>query len=107
MLKKTLVIATATFISFLFASDKTRIAIQNIEAKSGVDPNAAATVTDLLSSELVSLRRFDVVDRKNMESIMKEQALQQGGCTDQACAVKLGNLLNVQKMVVGSLSKLG
>ncbi|MBL8994774.1 MAG: hypothetical protein JNM63_15615 [Spirochaetia bacterium] len=106
MLKKSFIII-AILTTALFASDKTRIAIQNISAKAGVDPNAAATVTDLLSSELVSLRRFDVVDRKNMESIMKEQALQQGGCTDQACAVKLGNLLNVQKMVVGSLSKLG
>ncbi len=97
-----------TLISALaMGADKTRIAILNIEAKPGVDPNAAATLTDLLGSELVSLQRFDVVDRKNMEALMKEQSLQQSGCSDQACAVKLGNILNVQKMVVGSLSKLG
>jgi TolB-like protein len=89
------------------AADKTRIAVMGLDAKNGVDANTAGTISDLLGSELVSLKKFDVVDRANMDKIMKEQALQQGGCSDQACAVKLGNILNVQKMVVGSVSKLG
>jgi hypothetical protein len=38
---------------------------------------------------------------------MKEQAYQQSGCTDQSCAVKLGNILNVQKIAAGSVTRLG
>ncbi len=78
-----------------------------LDAKNGVDANTAGTITDLLGSELVSLKKFDVVDRANMDKLLKEQSLQQSGCSDQACAVKLGNILNLQKMVVGSVSKLG
>jgi len=40
-----------------------------------------------------------------MTKILAEQAIQQTGCTDQDCAVKLGRLLNVQRMLVGSLGK--
>jgi TolB-like protein len=93
--------------SFAPAADKTRIAVMSLVAKAGVDPNTASTITDLLSGELVSLKKFDVIDRANLDKVMREQALQQSGCSDQACAVKLGNILNVQKLVVGSVSKLG
>lgn len=95
------------FVSIAPAADKTRIAVMSLVAKAGVDPNTAATITDLLSGELVSLKKFDVIDRANLDKVMREQALQQSGCSDQACAVKLGNILNVQKLVVGSVSKLG
>ena len=49
--------------SFAPAADKIRIAVMNLVAKAGVDPNTASTITDLLSGELVSLKKFDVVDR--------------------------------------------
>lgn len=95
------------FASSLMAADKTRIAVMGFVAKPGVDPNTASTVSELLSGELVALKKFDVIDRANLDKIMREQALQQSGCSDQACAVKLGNILNVQKLVVGSVSRLG
>ncbi len=94
-------------LSPLHASDKTRVAVVNLVAKSGISEATAATVTDLLTGELVGLKKFDVVDRANLNKVLKEQALQQSGCTEQACAVKLGNILNVQKLIVGSISKLG
>lgn len=95
------------FVTGLVAAEKTRIAVVNFVAQPGVDPNMAATITDLLTGALVNLKKFDVVDRANMDRVMREQALQQSGCTEQACAVKLGNILNVQKLVVGKVSKLG
>jgi len=39
-----------------------------------------------------------------MDRILAEQAFQQTGCTSSECAVKLGKLLNVHKMVVGEYS---
>lgn len=105
------IFAPLLFLITLFVSgwtaDKTRIAILALEAKPGVDEGTVSTIGDLLAGELVSLRRFDVIDRKNMQAILREQALQNSGCTESACAVKLGNILNVQKMVVGNVAKLG
>jgi TolB-like protein len=91
----------------LYSSEKTRIAVLPVEAKTGVDPSVAVAVSDLLGQELVNLRKFTVVERMLLQQVMKEQALQQSGCTEQSCAVKLGNLLNVQKIVAGSVTRLG
>ena len=40
-----------------------------------------------------------------MQKVLMEQAFQNTGCTSSECAVKLGKVLNVQKMVVGSFGK--
>ena len=38
---------------------------------------------------------------------MKEQTVQQSGCADTSCAVELGKLLSADKILVGTLNKLG
>jgi hypothetical protein len=72
----------------------------------GVSASDAAVIADMLRSELVKDRRFNVVEKQNMEKILTEQAFQQSGCTSEECAVKIGKLLNVQRMIVGSFGKL-
>ena len=42
-----------------------------------------------------------------MESILTEQGFQMSGCTSTECAVEAGKLLGVQKMIGGSVGKLG
>ena len=97
----------SVLLSVVLGADKTRIAVMAFEAKTGVAADTAATVGDLLSTALINLKRFEVLDRANIDKVLKEQALQNSGCTASACAVKLGNVLNVQKMVVGSVARLG
>ena len=42
-----------------------------------------------------------------MDTILKEQTLQQTGYTSTECAIEVGRLLNVKIMILGSLDKLG
>jgi hypothetical protein len=42
-----------------------------------------------------------------MESILQEQGFQLSGCTSTECAVEAGKLLGVEKMVTGSVGKIG
>jgi len=42
-----------------------------------------------------------------MDEILTEQGFQQSGCTTTECAVEVGKMLNVQKMVSGTIGKLG
>jgi TolB-like protein len=86
---------------------KTTIAVLTMESKGGVSPSEAATLTDRLGSMLVNTNAFTVVDRSKMEEILREQGFQQTGCTSTECAVEVGKLLNVQKMVSGSIGKIG
>jgi len=80
------------------------VAVADLGAQ-GVSPSDAAIASDWLRNELVTARAFVVVERQQMERVLAEQSLQQTGCTTESCAVKLGRLLNVQRMIVGSFGK--
>jgi len=80
------------------------VAVANLKPE-GVSASDAAVIADLLRGELVSAG-LQVVEKSNMDKVLVEQAFQQTGCTSAECAVKLGKLLNVQQMVVGSFGKL-
>ncbi len=81
------------------------IAVSELGAE-GVSASDSAVIAELLRNRLVNQGGISVVEKKNMDKIMGEQAFQQTGCTNQECAVKLGKLLNVQGIVVGSFGKL-
>jgi len=67
----------------------------------------ASAISGFVRSAFVKAGVYNVVDKSNMDRILAEQAFQQSGCTDSECAVKLGKLLNVRKMVVGEYTVLG
>lgn len=94
-------------VSFVFSAEKTRIAILDLQEKAGVNAVTAQAASEILRSELGATQRFLVVDRQNMEAVLAEQAFQSTGCTDQSCVVELGNILNVQSMLSGSVIKVG
>jgi hypothetical protein len=54
----------------------------------------------------VNTGAFIVLERGKMENILREQGFQQSGCTITECAVRVGRMLNVQKMVGGSIGRL-
>jgi hypothetical protein len=85
--------------------EKVNIAVATLEPQ-GVSAADAAVISDRLRSEMVKTGAFNVVEKQNMEKILSEHAFQQTGCTSQECAVKLGRILNVKKMVVGSFGQL-
>lgn len=66
----------------------------------------ASIVEGFLRTALVGGGLFNVMDRDNMDAVLAEQKFQNSGCTEQQCAVEMGKLLNVSRMLVGSLSKL-
>ncbi len=93
------------FSSNLYSAGKTRIAILDLEAKN-VPRATASAVTDMITTEIVNTGAFEVVERNQMDGILKEQGFQQSGCTDQSCAVKIGKLISARKILIGSVSKL-
>lgn len=108
MIKKVLICITAIIISITTAqsAEKMRLAVMDLQPK-GVSKMYAATISDLLRSELVDTGQFIVIERSQMAQILKEQELQQTGCTDNACAVEMGKLLSANKMLVGEVNQLG
>ena len=114
MLKKTLCLYLAwalvffTFPVKILSQNPERIpvAILDLEGR-GISDLEAATLPDRLRSEMVTVGAFVVVERGQMEMLLEEQGFQQTGCTSAECAVEVGKLLGVQKMITGSIGKLG
>jgi len=105
--KKNLILSGVLLITFLFSEEtKKNVGILKFQSK-GLSTMEADIATDIFRNELVDNGKFQVLDRNNMQAILKEQEFQQTGCTDTACAVKLGKLLNMQFMINGTLLKAG
>ena len=87
---------------------KINVAVINLKAGSGVSEGECELITDRLRTELFNTRKVNVMERSQMQEILKEQGFQQSGaCTDDACLVEMGQMLGVQSLVIGSLGKLG
>jgi hypothetical protein len=65
----------------------------------------ASGLTDRLREALLKSGQFTLVDRSNMDAVLDELALQQTGCTSQECAVQVGRILGVRKIIVGKVTK--
>ncbi|MFA5858072.1 MAG: CsgG/HfaB family protein [Elusimicrobiota bacterium] len=91
--------------SNIFSADKPNIAIAEFAARNVSEVDAVA-ISDIIRIELVRINQFNIIERKNMESILKEQMFQLQGCTDQECAVKMGRILNANLMVIGTVFKI-
>ncbi len=83
------------------------IAVLDLDIAKAIPSEARISLSDLLREKLVNTGRFRVVDRNNMDKILKEQGFQLQDCTSKECAVQVGRLLGVEKMVSGNVTKLG
>jgi len=87
---------------------KLTISVMDLNVTSGLSPQEVSMLTDKLLNEFVNLKFYKVVERSKRDEILKEQGFQQSGACDQgACLVEAGQLLGVQKMVGGTIGKLG
>ena len=81
----------------VYSAEKMRIVVMSLKAD-GVADRTARTVTNMLRTEFINIGRFTVVERAQMDAILKEQGLQQTGCTDQECAVQIGKLMSAKTL---------
>lgn len=84
------------------------ISVMNLKAGSDISFDCALVLTDRLLVELARTTRFDVTERSRRDEILREQAFQQtGACDEASCLSKIGKFLGVQKMVGGTIGKIG
>ena len=88
------------------ALDKMSIAVMDLEPQ-GVDSSIARTLSEIMRTELLNTGRFKVLERAQMDRIIAEMKLQQTGLTDTENAAQLGKLLNVEKLIIGSVGRMG
>ncbi|MDI6739844.1 MAG: CsgG/HfaB family protein [Candidatus Edwardsbacteria bacterium] len=89
------------------AAKKTAVAVMSLRGSAIADADARF-LTERLNIELQRTGIYDVLERDKMDEILKEQGFQQtGACDETACLVEAGRLLPVEKMIGGSVGKIG
>lgn len=103
---KLLPIIFSTLFLAALASAQTNVAVIPLDAK-GVSEIEASVLTERLALELFRTGRFTVLERGKMEEILTEQDFQLSGCVSEECLVEVGQLLGVESMMAGSVSRIG
>ncbi|MGL1900488.1 MAG: hypothetical protein OCC49_00030 [Fibrobacterales bacterium] len=66
------------------------------------------SITIKMMSELNNLQTYRVMERTLMNEILAEQGFQQSGaCDESECAVEIGRLVAVDKIIAGTVSHIG
>jgi len=73
----------------------------------GVSQQEARSLSQRLTSEMIKLEVYQVLERSEMKRLLDEQKLQSSGCVSTQCAVDIGKMLGAKYMVVGSVNKVG
>jgi TolB-like protein len=90
------------------AAKKTRLAVLAIKAE-GVEPSLASTVDETLTADLAKSGKYEVIGRSEIEAMAGYQGERMKlGCTgDNGCLAEIGGALGVDRLVFGSLGKVG
>jgi curli biogenesis system outer membrane secretion channel CsgG len=114
-------VASLVFVSFVFASiasaqTKKRIAVMDFEYGTvrsavasifGTDQDVGKGIADLLVEKLVTSGVYSLIERKALDKILAEQNFSNSDRADPASAAKLGKLLGVDAILIGSITQFG
>ena len=81
-----------------------RVAVIDV-VTANLNPAAQNEIADLFSTQLMQ-RGFSVVERAQISKVMAEQDFQHGGATNEAEAVKIGQILNTDAILMANVPEL-
>lgn len=74
----------------------------------GVGADEPKVLADRFRVELFRRHVYRLLERSEVDKILKEQGFQKSGACDQSeCAVDVGKLLGVRRMIIGVVSRIG
>jgi TolB-like protein len=83
------------------------IAVLPLEAK-GISKEECDLLTDALVVSFQDAAKYQVMERSQINMVLKEQGFAtSGACDSSDCSVQIGKLLTVNKIITGSIGKLG
>jgi curli biogenesis system outer membrane secretion channel CsgG len=95
---------------------KKRVAVMNFDygtvkttvaAIFGTDQDVGKGITDLMVQKLVQDGKYSVIERSALDKIIAEQNFNNSDRADPASASKIGRILGVDTIIIGSITKFG
>lgn len=92
----------ACLFGYSFAQSAPKIAILTIQGDQSSTQAQQQAITERLQAELIATSKFVVLDRNQIDMILKEQGFTNSGiCDNSECQVQIGQLLGVEKIITG------
>src|SRR4030042_4433444 len=103
-MKKSTLFFTIICCTWVMAQEKPNIAILDLDG-SGSSKEDLKGLTNRFQTEIFKTEKFTVLERAKIDALLEEQHFQATGCTELACAVEIGRMLNVELVVVGNVDR--
>ncbi len=116
MNRLTLVCLLACLLPVSLAAQKRRVAVMNFDyapvhssvmSLFGSDQDVGKGIADVLVQKLVQGGTYSVIERKAIDKIVTEQNFSNSDRADANSAAKLGRLLGVDAIIIGSVTQFG
>jgi curli biogenesis system outer membrane secretion channel CsgG len=89
-------------------SERKMLAVVDFEDKSGYGQGRLGrSAADVLITLLFEAEQFRMIERTKIDKVLEEQKIQHSGVTDDATAVRLGRILNVDFVAYGAVTNFG
>lgn len=114
-MRKLLLVATL-LTTVLSAQDKKRVAVMNFEYGTvstyvaqifGTNQDIGKGIADMLVDRLVNDGQYSVIERKALDKLITEQNFSNSDRADPSSAARIGKLLGVDAIVIGSITEFG
>jgi curli biogenesis system outer membrane secretion channel CsgG len=111
-----ILVLCAALTSFAAAQHKKRIAVLNFDygtvqasssAMFGTNVDIGKGISDLLVQQLVTDGKYSMIERNAIDKILNEQNFANSDRVDPATAAKIGKILGVDAVVMGSITQFG
>src|SRR5213594_1643039 len=111
-----LVFAAAAVTALAAQTPKRRVAVLDFDYATlqeyvndifGRNEDIGKGIADMLVTELVRNGTYSVIERKQLDRVLGEQNFQQSGRADASTAARLGRLLGVDAIIIGSITQFG
>lgn len=88
---------------FLVSAEEPTVALRELRSES-LSQKTVTLITDRVRLELFRSKLFTVMERNEMDALIREQEIGISGlCDEMSCDVELGKMLSVDKMLTGSV----
>jgi TolB-like protein len=105
---KTIAVALILFLGATAVFSLPHVAVLDTILAAGIDPTAAMPVTDKIIEELVNSGKFTVLDRTNVEQILREKEFQlSSGIVRNEEIRQAGEYLGADYVVLANVSRVG
>ena len=88
-------------------SEKDSLAVLDLDNKGGLDGSQVILLSAAVRDEFSLSGRYEVMSPAEMNDRLQSRGIELTVCSTEACVRMVGKVLGVQKLVVGSIEKLG